>query len=87
MEGPGSSPGMCPRWGHRTMQTESLPAVEGSGSWACGRGRGAGMETGAGGVGKAGSVESGRTGTVLAGCWVDIPGVPAPPSTSRRGVA
>ena len=59
-------------------------AVE-SASWA--KGRGAGMETGAVGVGRTGSVAPGRRGTILAGCcWVGTPGVPDPLSMSRQGV-
>ena len=85
MEGLGNSPGMSPRWGHRTRQREGLRAAAESASWA--RGRGAGMETGAAGVGRTGSVVPGRRGTVLAGCcWIGTPGVPDPLSMSRQGV-
>ena len=85
MEGLGNSPGMSPRWGHRTRQREGLRAAAESASWA--RGRGAGMETGAAGVGRTGFVVPGRRGTVLAGCcWIGTPGVPDPLSMSRQGV-
>lgn len=69
------------------MQREGPPVAEASMSWACGRGKVAGMETGAGEVGKAGSVEHGGRGMALAGCWVDNPGVPGLLSKSRRVVA
>ena len=84
-EGLGNSPGMSPRRGHRTRQREGLRAAVESASWA--KGRGAGMETGAVGVGRTGSVAPGRRGTILAGCcWVGTPGVPDPLSMSRQGV-
>ena len=85
MEGLGNSPGMSPRQGHWTRQREGLRAAAESASWA--RGRGAGMETGAAGVGRTGSVVPGRRRTVLAGCcWVGTPGSPDPLSMSRQGV-
>lgn len=59
--------------------------MEVSENWAWGRGRNADRKTGAADVGKAGSVEPGRTGIVLAGCLLGIPGVPALPSMYRWG--
>lgn len=78
---------MCPHWGHRALERESLLAVGVSGNWA-GRtgGRDADMKTGVEDVGKAGSVAPGRMGTVLAGCLLGNPGVPALPSMSRWAV-
>lgn len=86
MEGLGSSPVTYPHWGHKTVEKESPLAVEVSVNWAWGRRRGADRKTGAEDVGKAGSVEPGRIGIVLAGFLLGILGFPALPRTHRWGV-
>lgn len=57
--------------------------MEASGTGAWGRGRGAGRKTGVEAVGKAGSVEPGRTGMVRTGGSAGNPGVPVLPSMNR----
>lgn len=86
MGGLGSSPVSFPHWGHKAMEREGLLGVGVSARWAWARGRGADRNTEAEGAGEAGSAEPGRMGTVPAGGLLGNPGVPALPSTSRRGV-